>query len=174
MPIILQDRLLKKLRAIFGVAFFCVCLATPHTAMADFSVALTEVARMDWATIAIPASGSATVILHPSNTTPGGTGTILYGMPNRGQYKLVLSGTGPETSMTLDISSVNSGSGNLTLSNFTGIYNSTSINSFPSGTLAIPATGAGTTLYLGATATVTAGQAATTVNPSFDIDMVLN
>jgi hypothetical protein len=172
--ITLQDGFLKNPRALLGAAVLLVCILFSRNALADFSVALTEVSRLDFGTIGIPPGGSATLTIHPTNSMPTGTATILYGMTNRGQYKLVLSGTGPETSMTLDISSVSPGSGHLTLANFTGIYNSTSINSFPSGTLPLPATGAGTVLYLGATATLNAGQSPGNASPSFDIDMILN
>jgi hypothetical protein len=161
-------------RAFLCGVFLCACIAAPGMARASFNVTVTEIARMDWGTIGIPAGGSATIILHPNNATPSGTGTIIYGSPSRGQYKLVLSGSGTETSMTLDISSISSGSGSLALSNFTGIFGATSVPTFPSGTLALPATGAGTPLYLGATATVTAGQNPASLNPSFDIDIILN
>jgi hypothetical protein len=163
-----------NIRRFAGFLGLLICLSAPVPAMAAYNIVLNETARMSWGTLGIPASGSQTVILHPTNATPGGTGSILYGMPNRGQYTLVLSGSGPETSMTLDISGINSGSGNLVLSNFTGIFGSTSIPGFPSGTLSLPATGAGTPLYLGATATVMSGQGTGTINPTFDIDLFLN
>jgi hypothetical protein len=61
----------------------------------------------------------------------------------------------------------------VTVSSFTGIYDTTSINSFPRSGLAKPKSGGGTTLYLGATATYTSSMPVAALTPSFDIVVTL-
>ncbi|GEM_PF-2163515 len=140
-------------------------------ARADVTISISDVTQMDWGTVQIPASGSEYISISPANSGISGTGTVLFGFPSRGVYSLKSSGEG-ETAITIDISNVSTGSSNLTIDNFTGIYSSYTINSFPSASLPLPST-SGTNLYLGARETVNAAMTPTTLTPTFDIVVIV-
>jgi len=126
---------------------------------------------MGWGTISIPVSGSEYLNLSPANSTTSGTGNVLFGLSSRGEYRLKSSEEGSGT-FTIDIGSISTGSSYLTLDNFRGIYNSTSIDSFPSASFQLPST-SGEILYLGARETVSAGMTPTTLTPTFDIIIII-
>ncbi len=158
----------NALFVLFLYLFLC-----PQTGLAAASVNFAEITRLSWGTLAIPSSGSVYVDVHANNTSPSGTGSVLFGAPGRGQYNLTLSEPDTSTSMTLDIHSVVPGSPNLTLGSFEAIYGSTLITSFPATGLPLPDSGTGTPLYIGARATVTSAQIPATINPTFNIDITL-
>src|SRR5262245_49386982 len=103
-----------------------VLLFLAQTLFAAVSLSISDTTKMDFATIAIPSSGSQNLVLNPSSSAETGTGTRLYGVPSRGVYSLKRSGNG-NNSITIDIMNIISGSANLTLDAFTGVYNGTSI-----------------------------------------------
>jgi hypothetical protein len=153
-----------------GALFALIFLAPP--AWATDTVTIAETTRMDFGTVAIPASGGQYLALNPSNSVLTGTGNKLFGMPSRGAYTLTSSGN-TSTSITIDIINVATNSANLTLDNFDGIYNGSAIGSFPSSPQALPST-TGTAFYLGARETVSAGMSPSAPNPSFDIVVIVN
>ena len=150
------------------IILFCLCASSTAYAVEDEIT--TQVTQLKWPTLGKPASGSRTYIIHADGTADTGTGTKLYGTSSRGQYTLTKSGNGGGVhSITIDIQNINSGNANVTLSNFTGVYNGITITSFPRSGLPKPVNGAGTTLYLGATATYTGSVPVGGLTPSFNI-----
>jgi hypothetical protein len=137
------------------------------------TVTITEVQQLKFATLAKPSSGSQAKTVPRDGSSPTGTGTILFGTWSRGQYTIKRGGSGSSSSCTIDIQNISSGNANLTIGTFLGNYNGSNVNSFPASGLARPATGAGTTLYLGATATYTSAVSIGTLTPSFDIVVTL-
>jgi hypothetical protein len=137
------------------------------------TVTITEVQQLKFATLAKPTSGSQAKTVPRDGSAPTGTGTILFGTWSRGQYTIKRSGSGSSSSCTIDIQNISSGNANLTIGTFLGNYNGSNVNSFPASGLARPATGSGTTLFLGATATYNSSIPKGTYAPSFDIVVTL-
>lgn len=166
----------KSLSGASCVSLMMFSIASPAMAerSSPLTIRITEVERMNWGTIAIPASGTQYVELSPVNQTVKGTGTVLFGMPRRGVYKL--SSAGDEcAAVTIDIANVSTGSANLKLDHFQGVYSSIHIKDFPSPTLPTPTKDSGgTLLYLGARATVGSAMAANNLLPTFDINVIVN
>jgi hypothetical protein len=137
------------------------------------SCTITTNAALTFGTLGNPASGSNTYTISASGAAASGTGTLLYGTTSRGQYTLKKTGNGGNFStITIDIQNINTGSANVSLGSFRGVYGGAAINSFPASGLAKPGTGQGTTLYLGATATYNSSVGAGSMTPSFDIVVV--
>ena len=137
------------------------------------SVTITEQVQLDFAQLNTPASGSETIIINPTTGGFSGSGTVQIGTPARGQYKIKLTGNGSTTSATIDVQNISSGSGAVTISNFTADYGGSAIGALPQSGLAKPAKGQGTVLYLGATAQYTSAVPAGTLTPTFDIVVTL-
>lgn len=155
-------------RFLAAVALF-LCLLQPYAAHAVEDCTISENVAFEFATLEKP-SGSKTYVIDASGGADSGTGTLLYGATARGSYKLKKSGGGGGfTSVTIDIQNVSTGNANLTLTNFTGNYGGTAIASFPAAGLPKPASGGGTTLYLGATATYNGSVPIGALTPTFDI-----
>ena len=152
----------------FALIFFQI-----NAAHAQETITITEITQLDFSKLDIPASGSQTIIINPSSGGYSGSGTVQSGSPARGEYKIILSGTGSSTSITIDIQNISSGSAQLTVDQFTGDYGGTFINSFPRSGLTKPVTSPGTTLYLGATAQYSSGVSEGNLVPSFDIVVTL-
>jgi hypothetical protein len=161
----LMDDLTKALICLF-------LLLMSLEARADDTVTISETTRMSFGTIAIPASGTQYLALSPSNSALTGTGDKLFGIPGRGAYRLVGSGTGL-ASITIDVMNVTSNSAALTLDNFNGIYNGNTMASLPSSPQSFPSA-SGTSLYLGARETVSAAMTAGALTPTFDIVVTIN
>ena len=121
------------------VALLCA-FGLPLAAYAEDTVTITESTRMDFGTIAIPASGSQYLTLNPINSSISGTGDKLFGIANRGTYSLKSSGN-TSTSITIDVMNVSTNSASVTLDNFTGIYDGGAIANFPSSPLSPAASG---------------------------------
>lgn len=156
------------LRNVIAVALVYVCMAS--TALAAESCTITENTTLAFGGLQKPGSGSETYTIPADGGSPTGTGTLLYGTPIRGKYTLKKTGSGGGfTSITIDIQNVSTGNANVTLGSFTGDYNGSAVASFPATGLAKPATGAGTTHYLGATATYNSSAPVGSLTPSFDI-----
>ncbi len=149
-----------------------ILIALP--AWAAFTVSAAETTRMDFGTIAKPASGSQYLDLSAANSALTGTGSKLFGTASRGVYTLTKKGGGAGTSMTLDISNVSTGSAALTFSNFIGIYQGITISSFPSSPQSLPATAPGTPFYLGVRETVTSAIGVGALSPTFDLVITIN
>lgn len=122
------------------------------TARAATSISLTETQVLTFPTVGVPSSGSVNLTISPLNSSTSGTGQIVAGTAKRGIYTLVAKGKGG-VSISITIDGITSGNSGVTLSAFRGLYNSTTINSFPSSTLPLPQTNPGTPLYIGATVT---------------------
>jgi hypothetical protein len=126
-------------------------LAWPSQAFAQ-SISMTVVHNLNFPAMAIPESGTASLSISPLNSSTSGTATVLYGVASRGQINLSLGQDGGAVSASIDISEVSTGSPNLELTNFVGLYQGTLINGFPSPTLAPPSESPGISpLYIGAT-----------------------
>ncbi len=139
-------------RYFFILAFF-TCLLPFHV-RAKEGVTITEAQTLTFPKIGVPSQGSVNLSISPLNSSISGTAQIISGSANRGQYNLSLSPGGNPTSISIDITGINSGNAGLTLNNFRGYYQSQTVNSFPSPTLPLPAKSPATTpLYLGATLT---------------------
>ena len=170
-----------KSQSLLGAACASLIIfSMPLTTMAaqslplPFTVKITEVQRMNWGTIAIPPSGTQYLDLSPINQSVTGTGTVLFGSPQRGIYKLSGSGDG-SASITIDIANVSSGSSSLKLDHFQGVYSSIYIKGFPSPTLPAPTRMSNATmLYVGARATIASAMTTNSLLPTFDIDIIVN
>lgn len=157
----------------FTKALLCLfLLAVSLGARADDTVTISETTRMNFGTIAIPASGTQYLALSPSNSALTGSGDKLFGIPSRGAYRLVGSGTGL-ASITIDVMNVASNSAALTLDDFKGVYNGNAMANLPSSPQSFPAA-SGTLLYLGARETVSAAMTAGALTPTFDIVVTIN
>ncbi|MCP5246902.1 MAG: DUF4402 domain-containing protein [Burkholderiales bacterium] len=150
--------------------FPCLWVNYGHAAE---NISITEQTQLSFAQLEIPVSGSETITIDPGTGSYSGTGTVQIGVPTAGSYKIKRSGNGPSTSCTIDIQNINSGDAALTINNFTGVYDTTTIASFPRSELPKPSGGQGTTLYLGATAQYTSSVPTGTLTPSFDIVVTL-
>ena len=128
-------------------------------------IGITEIQQLDFGILQTASAGSESITVPRDGSAATGTGTVLSGTPARGQFTITGSAG---TSIDIDIQNVSTGSSELTLDTFQGIYDGGNINVFPQGGLGVP--GAGKTLYLGAKLTytnlITDGS---TFNPSFDI-----
>jgi hypothetical protein len=142
------------------------------------NIRVSEISRMSWGMVAIPATGEKYIEISPVNQMMHGNATMMYGAPSRGAYKL--SSTGDQgqqrrEAITIDIADVSTGSSSLKLDNFRGMYSSMMIEHFPSPTLPLPARApGGTSLYLGARATVNSAVQPGAYAPTFDIDVIVN
>ncbi len=154
----------------FLFLFFATCaVAFSWLPPAFATITITPVANMDFAMPEVPASPSSNLILPADGGMVTGTGTIIDGIPHRGQVNLF--STAGVSTISIDIQNISTGSGAVTLSNFTGIYDGIPISSFPQGALPLPS--AGKTLYLGATLTYTnAVTDGLTLNPTFDLIVI--
>jgi len=134
---------------IFFLCFFCLSAE----AFASTTISIAETQSLTFPTLGIPTAGTASLAISPLNSSTSGTAQIISGIASRGAYTLSSQGSGG-VSISVDISVTDSGGTGLTLDTFRGFYNSTTINSFPSTTLSVPAKKPATTpLYLGATIT---------------------
>ncbi|MDX9690324.1 MAG: DUF4402 domain-containing protein [Alphaproteobacteria bacterium] len=132
------------------------------------SISLVQTQRLTFPTLAIPSSSSSLTI-NPLNSATSGTAQIISGTASRGVYDLSMIGGG-SVSISLDISVTNAGTSGVTLGAFTGLYQSTTISSFPSSTLPLPSKKPATTpLYLGATLTANSSVAKGSYAGSIDI-----
>lgn len=133
------------------------------------TITITPVSDIDFAKPEVPSSPSSNLILPADGGNMTGTGTVIDGIPHRGQVNLF--STGGTSTISVDIQNISTGSGAVTLTNFTGIYDGIPISSFPQGALPLP--GTGKTLYLGATLTYTnAVTDGLTLNPTFDLIVI--
>ncbi|MDD5586227.1 MAG: DUF4402 domain-containing protein [Alphaproteobacteria bacterium] len=143
-------------------------------AMAD-SININEIQTLTFPTLGLPSGGgSVNLSISPLNSSTSGTAQILRGSASRGQYALSLVQDGSPISISIDISGVNSGGAGLTLDNFRGFYNSQTIDSFPSSTLALPAVSpASTPLYIGARITANSTVTPGAYNGGFTITVFI-
>lgn len=153
------------MRILARVCFLIFLTSLPgHSA---FAQAITQNTQFTFGTLQKPASGSHTFTITTTGTTSG-TGTLLFGAVSAGSYQITRGSLGSST-ITLDIQNVSTGSAAATLSNFTGRWRNTNISSFPRSGLTRPATGAGSTLLLGATLTYTSAVTPGSLTATFDI-----
>jgi len=146
-----------------------LCWLAPQ-AKAATSISITEKQSLTFPLVGLPASGGTSAIsINPLNSATTGTAQIISGIPSRGTYDLSAKG-GRGISISIDISGITTDSAGLTLSNFRGFYGNQQIDSFPSSTLALPASAPATTpLYLGATVSANASVPAGNHTGSFTI-----
>lgn len=152
-------------RPISRALVFLLLLWQPVCAYAQITIS--EDIGMDFAVVAIPSSGSEYIEIPRDGGAETGTGTVVSGITSRGEY--TITGTG-STTISIDIDSVSTGSSEITLDNFRGVYNnSVNIDSFPATGLANPTSG-GKPLYLGARLTYTSSISdGSNFSPQFDI-----
>ncbi len=135
--------------SIFFLCFFCLSAE----AFAATIISIAETQSLTFPTLAIPSAGTVSLAINPLNSSTSGTAQIISGIASRGTYALSSQGSGG-VSISVDISVTDSGGTGLTLDSFSGFYDSTTINSFPSTTLSVPEKKPATTpLYLGSTIT---------------------
>lgn len=151
------------------IRFLVILLLTGLSVVgAAHAQTITQSTQLNFATLTKPSSGSQNLTVSTSNGVSG-TGTVLIGTPVAGVYQITRGSLGNST-ITLDIQNISSGSAYVTLSAFTGLWGNTTLNSFPASGLTRPRGGAGTTLKVGATVTYTSSvPAGTVITPSFDI-----
>ena len=132
-----------------SVVFFAPAVASAG------SINIQEVSTLTFPNIGIySGGGSVNLSVSPLNSATSGNGQIISGNASRGQYALSITSGSSPISISIDISNVNTGNSGLTLDSFRGFYMGQTINSFPSSTLAVPATApASTPFYLGAKVT---------------------
>lgn len=135
--------------ALFALAAIGVWSGPLHAAQ---SVSISVAQNLSFPTIAIPQSGTTALAVSALNSSTSGTATVLFGTASRGEYDLSVNHGGSAISASVDITNVSVSNPNVTLTNFTGFYNNTTISSFPSPTLPLPSQSPSfTPLYLGAT-----------------------
>lgn len=139
------------------------------------TVSMTIVQDLSFPTIAIPQSGSTSLAVSSLNSSTSGTATVLYGTASRAQFDLSMSEEGgPAVAISVDISGVTVSDPNVTLTNFTGLYGTTQISSFPSSTLQLPSvTPAFTPLYVGATITANHSVTPSTCTASYVVTLTV-
>lgn len=133
---------------------------------------ISEVSRLDFAVLEIPSRGRRQHIeIPPDGRGYKGNGEVLSGMPQRGEYFI----TGPFTehpqTISINIENVVTGSSELQLDKFKGIYDNRHIGNFPVWGLPSPGAG-GKTLFLGARLEYTSNIAEGTYHPSYNIVIV--
>ncbi len=168
-----REKITKRDRLFVGA--LCLAGLASSSALAD-SINFQQVQALTFPTIALSGSGNVNLTVSPLNSSTSGTGQVIGGTASRGQYalSLVQAGGGKSVSLSLDVSGANTGNAGLTLDSFRGLYNGSSIASFPSSTLPLPAKHpANTPLYLGATITAAPSVAAGTYNASFSITIFI-
>lgn len=140
------------MQLLFALVLIFVC-GFGNQVWAAATVTLTQTQKLTFPTLVIPSSGTINLTISQLNSSTSGTGQIIAGTARRGAYNLSSSGGG-STSITISISGITTSHAGLTMSAFRGLYNTTTINSFPSTTLPLPAKRPKTTpLYLGSTIT---------------------
>jgi hypothetical protein len=159
---------MKKNLLKFWLCFgFLVSFCLPTQAAT--TVSISESQSLTFPKMGVPSSGSVYLTVSPLNSITSGTAQIISGTAYRGTYPLSSKGSGG-ISISIDISGITTDSPGLTLSNFQGFYNGSTISSFPSSTLSLPAKSPGNTpLYLGATVTTLPSVSIGTHTGSFTI-----
>ena len=150
--------------AIFGIVF---------PSLAQASVYITEIDRLNFALLEIPSGGSKHRIIIPaSGGAHHGNGVVLMGMPRRGEYFITSPfDSDARRTISIDIQNISTGSPALKLRKFKGIYGSRNIESFPAWGLSNPGKG-GKTLYLGASLVYKSAVEERVYHPSFDIIII--
>jgi len=133
-------------------------------------ISITEAQALTFPTIGIPSSGSVYLAVSSLNSSTSGTAQIIAGAANRGAYALSAHGEGG-ISISIDISVTNAGTSGVTLNAFEGLYDAnTTIGTFPSSTLPLPAKKPATTpLYIGAILTADSTVQTGSYTGAFDI-----
>ncbi len=131
---------------VVGASWFCA-----GAAYAETTISIVEAGTLTFPTIGIPQSGTSTLAISPMNSSTSGNAEVIYGAASRGVYHLSSEGEGG-VSISIDVAVTNTGTSGASLGTFKGLYGGTSIDSFPSQSLPIPAPKPSSTpLYLGAT-----------------------
>jgi hypothetical protein len=151
----------KPLAATVCIIVFAVAAGRARAAPCDLSVV--EVQTLDWGTLQKPAAGSENFFVKPGDATSG-TGTLLYGVPVHGQYKIKSTGN-CSAGITILITDTGGASG-VTITNYQLKYGGTAFNNGDSG-LADP--GTSTALRIGAEATYDTSVNIGAEHPTFTI-----
>jgi len=141
----------------------------PFLALAQ-GINIKEVQTLTFPMIGLPSGGVSSLSINPLNSATSGSAPIISGMASRGQYAISLIPGGAPISISIDISSADTGNAGLTLDTFRGFYAGQTIYPFPSSTLPLPATSpSNTPLYLGAKVTANSTVHAGTYKANFSI-----
>jgi hypothetical protein len=154
------------LAVVFLPSAWAACVAT---------CAVTEAAKMDFATVEKPSSGSVTYTIAADTGATSGTAVVLYGTAARGAYTATRTGvTTGCTGTTFTVNNANTGDAGITLGTFKVSYNGGGQRASPS-TLAgtYPAT-TGTVFRIGGTATYTSSANTGAITPSLDVTCTIN
>lgn len=150
-----------------------IAVMGPHEVFAQ-SISISVVQNLNFPTMAIPQSGTASLSISPLNSSTSGSATILYGVASRAQVNLSLVQDDNAVSASIDITDVSTSSPNFSLTNFVGFYQSTLINSFPSPTLPPPNVSPGfSALYLGATIVANPNLTSGNYTSSFVVNVII-
>ncbi len=166
----------KNYTGVIFTALITLTLAFPVWAACSATCAVTETTKLNFATLEKPAAGSVNYTIAPNTGSGSGTATVLYGTVARGVYTLTRTGaTTGCASVTVSVANVSTGDAGITLSSWTGYFNSGgSILSLPWNRAGVyPALSPGTPFNLGATVTVTSSANTGAITPSFDLSCTI-
>lgn len=132
------------------------------------TITITEQQPLRFGVLQTPGGAADSFTVDPSGATSG-TGTLLYGTVSQGIYRIRCTANCAGTwTLAVDVGNVSSGDPHLSITGFTGTYQSFSSFSLPRSGLPRPA-GTGSLLSIGATATYNSSIPAGLLVPTFDI-----
>jgi len=164
---------LRSIKKLAAYSFFALGLISSITSPAYATITISQVSPINFGSLLVPASGSPSITVSSSaanSSTLAGGAVAIDNNANRGEY--LIKRTTENSTMTVNITGISTGSSALTLSTFTGRYGSTSITTFPKSSLTNPGT-AGTDLYLGAKLAYTSAIADGTYNMTYTITVTI-
>jgi len=158
-------RFFRRLLDVFILGGYLVSPAYADT------INFTQVQPLTFPTLALPVAGETkSLSISALNSSTSGNAQIIGGTAWRGEYSLSMNKKGNAIAISIDVTDINTGNAWLMLHNFTGLYSSMNISSFPSSTLPLPDGKPATTpLYLGATVTANSGLTPGQYTASFSI-----
>lgn len=140
-----------------------------HITPLHAEIFISELDKLDFATLEIPTGGQNQITIPADGSGYSGGGTVLIGTPKRGQY--LITGGRQQSTITIDVPNVVTGSPYIQLDRFRGQYGNRKINNFPVGNLQDPGP-SGRILYLGARLRYNRNVIEGTYSPSFDIEVI--
>jgi hypothetical protein len=157
--------------------FFAICLFAvlshadavyPAASECLATCSVTETARLDFATLQRPSSGTASYTVPTDGGAANGTATVLYGTAARGQYRVNVSGNTRHCSrIVYDAQTAGSGNAGITIGKWKGSLAGKNF-SLPYSPEACTPPG-NSTLYIGATATISSSAAKGSFSPAYNV-----
>lgn len=151
-----------RIYTVFILYIISLCLV--HSPARAEVIAIREVAGMNFAALQVPREGAHSILVYSDKDEYSGSGKVLFGTPNRGEYMIVGD---EETTATFDIQNIRTGSPYVKLEAFNGFYDGRKIESFPHSGIRLSLKGK--ILYLGAKVTYTNNIIDGGLSPSFDV-----